>query len=1441
MNLFGEAEVVFPGTFKKAPSPLRTYSIATNAIVSPTAIGDYQECAGSFGFPEDSGLENRFIIWRSLGPNIVFEEYSVDCDVAKSTLCLHIDNTSIVRGTSIYFTAGRLVIVVPTHVSAHRFFFKIYEHDSAASLVGKAVLSLFPSDDDLDFAHEEHVYTTPGYSRAVDVSMLPEDRTLIASQLPDGQVVGVVMHALGNPNERSTEKLLKTSGFFSRLIRTEEKWDAVSFTTTSEGLVYVLYSDFLIRVWKAENFQLLSTEELVSALADQTLDVRPVSIKANIISGRIVVTVNVKQAANSKFLFYASRENDELQLLASLSGPSSGEVIDFEMVDGFEGTATIWGIRRNSPRCADLYNLVRCSVDFKECVENWIEVQPVSSVEPTVPQDSLLRHRVDYAKRRIFGGEDFTVDVVIRSINMTCKGFNNITLAPHIHMTAVEKHVDEYLKSMSFKDHYAPRSDRVTFSQHIDREVVEIATSKFWTTLLQTCEQFQASGGFIPLRIWTAPQLELIGVIQQNRFTICVAADEEVESLLAPCWKKDDSATIRRIFSDTEKYRHTNPSQSDLIKLRGSIVGNIKRLRAIAMRFADHSPFSSNGVCPPSFEYGDSAFSAGFLGAVVRRYVMKRLEFASILRDIIRVTVESTSRTGGASACIKDREFTSRMNSMFTNYNILAQSLSARVILRTPLKAHGQRIPDDLPNRRQVCVAEAFFSLGGPTLLAAGTSVASSASGEEYDGEATDMDVGQDLDGEDVLSRQFDRRRQSSLAVHPFARFVADTSYKTIFYLWPESPELTLPRFLREHKFFAALQQYCIFNNSTLDCDLKFALRFYQAVAYAGTGLGEKAVVAFMDSLPGINRADPEDPLNKVFEASNKRHGVPHVSRATYFFEVLTILEEHSHVEQLLQLGKQALQEKELDDRVVQDTFTLVFKHQMQCGKYDDALETLQSNPVKSVQIKCLRDLLSKMVLLKRYEELLELNFGTLFATVVHFIELRAADYDVTKDSEIFDLLSSLYFKGLLYRRAAKTYYVLSNKLSLVPYSPENIARRCDALLKAVTLLSLTKENKWLDVEEIDEDDESMDISNANSSVSTQQKRGKTRVIHEEEIRREWFLETMKFEIMDPKARTSPPSDPEQVALKLIQKKSFDDALTLIGLFELEPYKLLEAVTVECIKINKVKKEIYPAWVYENMRYSYSEAVKGRHWQILQAYLRIVEEDVRGCSQPKRTIYYTLLAHMWDIPQWLEESYMEQNVEEMLTCLLEFGDFEPAFKMSHKFMDKISAMMRSGSKLLEVMSIALPVNAYDNLLHLTAEEEEYKEAREKLRARFHEVLNGIQRVEREHLNANREQATISKQCSIAVPSSPNSAYSPTLVTLRCEDPRSTSCMKPIPRRGAIKQAIQTTNWDKMVSSKSNSIISRKLSENGESYSVSMSTPSRKLSHQDSDSQEVSEN
>ncbi|KAK0410545.1 hypothetical protein QR680_005187 [Steinernema hermaphroditum] len=1351
MNLFGEAEVVFPGTFKKAPSPLRTYSIATNAIVSPTAIGDYQECAGSFGFPEDSGLENRFIIWRSLGPNIVFEEYSVDCDVAKSTLCLHIDNTSIVRGTSIYFTAGRLVIVVPTHVSAHRFFFKIYEHDSAASLVGKAVLSLFPSDDDLDFAHEEHVYTTPGYSRAVDVSMLPEDRTLIASQLPDGQVVGVVMHALGNPNERSTEKLLKTSGFFSRLIRTEEKWDAVSFTTTSEGLVYVLYSDFLIRVWKAENFQLLSTEELVSALADQTLDVRPVSIKANIISGRIVVTVNVKQAANSKFLFYASRENDELQLLASLSGPSSGEVIDFEMVDGFEGTATIWGIRRNSPRCADLYNLVRCSVDFKECVENWIEVQPVSSVEPTVPQDSLLRHRVDYAKRRIFGGEDFTVDVVIRSINMTCKGFNNITLAPHIHMTAVEKHVDEYLKSMSFKDHYAPRSDRVTFSQHIDREVVEIATSKFWTTLLQTCEQFQASGGFIPLRIWTAPQLELIGVIQQ-------------------------------------------------------------------------------AVCPPSFEYGDSAFSAGFLGAVVRRYVMKRLEFASILRDIIRVTVESTSRTGGASACIKDREFTSRMNSMFTNYNILAQSLSARVILRTPLKAHGQRIPDDLPNRRQVCVAEAFFSLGGPTLLAAGTSVASSASGEEYDGEATDMDVGQDLDGEDVLSRQFDRRRQSSLAVHPFARFVADTSYKTIFYLWPESPELTLPRFLREHKFFAALQQYCIFNNSTLDCDLKFALRFYQAVAYAGTGLGEKAVVAFMDSLPGINRADPEDPLNKVFEASNKRHGVPHVSRATYFFEVLTILEEHSHVEQLLQLGKQALQEKELDDRVVQDTFTLVFKHQMQCGKYDDALETLQSNPVKSVQIKCLRDLLSKMVLLKRYEELLELNFGTLFATVVHFIELRAADYDVTKDSEIFDLLSSLYFKGLLYRRAAKTYYVLSNKLSLVPYSPENIARRCDALLKAVTLLSLTKENKWLDVEEIDEDDESMDISNANSSVSTQQKRGKTRVIHEEEIRREWFLETMKFEIMDPKARTSPPSDPEQVALKLIQKKSFDDALTLIGLFELEPYKLLEAVTVECIKINKVKKEIYPAWVYENMRYSYSEAVKGRHWQILQAYLRIVEEDVRGCSQPKRTIYYTLLAHMWDIPQWLEESYMEQNVEEMLTCLLEFGDFEPAFKMSHKFMDKISAMMRSGSKLLEVMSIALPVNAYDNLLHLTAEEEEYKEAREKLRARFHEVLNGIQRVER-----------ISKQCSIAVPSSPNSAYSPTLVTLRCEDPRSTSCMKPIPRRGAIKQAIQTTNWDKMVSSKSNSIISRKLSENGESYSVSMSTPSRKLSHQDSDSQEVSEN
>uniref|UniRef100_A0A1I7ZXU1 Nuclear pore complex protein Nup85 n=1 Tax=Steinernema glaseri TaxID=37863 RepID=A0A1I7ZXU1_9BILA len=236
--------------------------------------------------------------------------------------------------------------------------------------------------------------------------------------------------------------------------------------------------------------------------------------------------------------------------------------------------------------------------------------------------------------------------------------------------------------------------------------------------------------------------------------------------------------------------------------------------------------------------------------------------------------------------------------------------------------------------------------------------------------------------------------------------------------------------------------------------------------------------------------------------------------------------------------------------------------------------------------------------------------------------------------------------------------------------------------------------------------------------------------------------------------------------MKLIQRKEFDNAWSLIGAFELEPYKLLEAITVECIKIDKAKKDVFPAWVYSNTRYSNGGTSKDRHWQLLQNFLRIAEEDTPGPSLPKKTIYYALLTHMWEIPEWLESSYMDDNIDEMLMCLLEFGDFDPAFKLSHKFMDKMASMLRSGSQLLEVTSILLPVNAFDHLLYLTSEEEEYSEAREngsqllevtsillpvnafdhllyltseeeeyseareKLKTRFNEVLNGIVRVEK---------------------------------------------------------------------------------------------------------------
>ncbi|TKR60850.1 hypothetical protein L596_028036 [Steinernema carpocapsae] len=810
MNLFREAEVVFPGTFRQNAPVGRTLSIRSNAVISAASGSDIQDTAGSFGFPEESGLENRFIIWRALGPNITFEEYSADCDPQGAVLCLHFEHCSIIKGTKIYFSGERLVIVVPTHRSVHRFYIDLSELERPESLNDIAVLSLLPTGEDLDVVHHEHVFTTTGNASACEITMLATDQTLLAGHFQDGQLVSVIMPSLihSNQHSRGDERVLKiprsphenrgkmaSRGSSGHLPRTSIR----IFNSVFGMLRYILSTQ-----------QVVQTIDLLRQIGEDPADLRPVAIKTTLLKTRIVITINVKHGATTKLLFF-SPVADELTFLAQINGDPKGELLDTEITEGVRSEhALCWGIRRNGPKAKCRYNLATCELDFRDCKEEWTEVMNVVSLDPLPCKTALRRERIAHLKRRIFGGDEFTIEVLLRTINMECKGTDQRTFL-HDYPN-IQNYVEEFVENIYLKQ---MRERNAVLA--MDKSGVESAAESFWKKFLTTCEEFQATAGFLPIVIWTAPELELVGVIQQARFTVCIDNDEEMERMLHPHFTNQEAEKLYGIISEASNVwkRMDAEIEDQLIRLRGAIVGYMKNIRSLAMNFADLSPFDGHDRPRAAmFEYRNSLFAAGLLSATLRRYVLKRYEFAQSLCDIVIFGVPRVLKSGQLKKVVEDRDFVSRVRAMYTSFKVLTNALCFRVTCRLP-SAAGDSV-EGSTNSKRMCVAEAFFALGGPTLFSSGNTIPSTVEVEMMENSELAALEGEERENY-IRSRT---RRRSSIATHPFHRFVQDCSFGSVLFLWPGSPELMLPRFLRKQGMFYALQHYCTFNDSSLDADL---------------------------------------------------------------------------------------------------------------------------------------------------------------------------------------------------------------------------------------------------------------------------------------------------------------------------------------------------------------------------------------------------------------------------------------------------------------------------------------------------------------------------------------------------------------------------------------------------------------------------------------------
>ncbi|TKR60849.1 hypothetical protein L596_028035 [Steinernema carpocapsae] len=356
------------------------------------------------------------------------------------------------------------------------------------------------------------------------------------------------------------------------------------------------------------------------------------------------------------------------------------------------------------------------------------------------------------------------------------------------------------------------------------------------------------------------------------------------------------------------------------------------------------------------------------------------------------------------------------------------------------------------------------------------------------------------------------------------------------------------------------------------------------------------------------------------------------------------MLEEYGHTTQVLQLGQSALT-SELSEPLMQEIFTILFRTQINIKDYAAALMTLRRNPIREKKMFALRDLLGQLIVQNQWKTLLDLDYLDVNPNVLLYLKGRAEGSDVGYAGQLYNIAGGCYYKAKLFRKAAKLYYELATRLIPLCTNIDALSRRAEALLICHSTLKLESDEDLQWIERIDRPEVNIqsDESMANEEAAEAQK-AEIHIYNLEDIRNEWFLETMRLRIAnkdDPNFRHGAPStEPRLIVAELVRLKQYDYAWRVIGKFKVDPSDFFQAVTIDCIKSDlRRDKSRFPMWVYRNMEFCWhSKEPINKHWKILETYLNQYEvEDNVGDPRMKRTILYTILTHAATIPEWLKE------------------------------------------------------------------------------------------------------------------------------------------------------------------------------------------------------------
>ncbi|KAK6102919.1 Nucleoporin Nup120/160 family protein [Brugia pahangi] len=1249
-------ELVFAATYTF--QPIRVIRISSEELHTLTNE-EVEPAVGSYDFRDVPDMIDRFIIWRSSRSSLLLEERSVERPFDFASLCFNFNPANVIPGTQFSFAHNKLILIVPTQNALYRFTFEI------AIQKKNKVQSVLKLSEDQAFLYSYDSYELASSKSACRASIVHTTSTGTSAvySLGDGQIVLVQMRHEPGSRGQGYEKVIRGEGLLQRVMKAAHQLSLVvslaSCVVYHDILFYVLFDDRRLHVYmngkKEYDGNLYDIMVRNSHGGDgEQVTVEMVKTCSNENCFYVVVLFQIDDHCVfmlGKIDPYLLPERSGYFSFINIFQTESG-VVDFtcavqeDILDIICLCKVSDGIR---------YCLRTASIDCLNGVLTipWKGVNEIHGGEPEVSVlQAKPKQSVATQKSYIFDPNRYPFGIVLRSLQLVCKKgtFNWELLARRHDWRMLREAAEKYCESLEFDQHYVTREDRSLLATKPPNQAAE---ERFWTTLTKMCNEL-IQNECLSLGLWHSVPLGLYGTVQQGRFTVCRPGDEQLrwferligndEKNVQICWEIVTKFAIGGLVAsavsveESEQFVNAFPTVSHIFEDAIRKFTELRPVDDFELDTAAETPFHGS-------------FTVGLLATHFERLIDDRLALSQCfiaLMELVKTIYSSQDETipldarWGLTVTTHEKS----LHDMNRQFSILSQTMKLRI---------------SIDNYNEISLADGFFASAGiPTIL-------SYAQDKELVDEEDDTEEDEEESLEDKAGIGVEKLpyvsplKQSTSA---YSQFINRIVNDAVVVLWPENTAMVLARFLANYHQYSALQAYCQLNEPYIT-ELYAAFRFFEGYALAGLGDPEKALQSFLDAVEGINRED--EALNRVLSPDGNFSEEPY-NELQYLLKVMSVMETHGFHEQLVYLSKRALKEALQSKRtkVLPGLYTSVFKFELITGRYEESLNTLLSNPVPENRRICLRELLAKLIEQRKNAVIVDLNYGNMEQQVVSILKANARTSDISKDGYFYELIYAFHVKRDLFQRAALTMLEYSCRLQSELQNRNVLSRRSRALSIVVSLLSLLPEaDQFLTLPASLEKSKNPteQIETADEQKKIEPKMGKNALViwMLNDISKRALLSSARLALFDanynPKEKKSipPPIKLEEIFEQLIQKKLFDYAWEVSKVFDLKPYPLLKAVTVECIHLDAKPPKGEPWWVAKNRKFVRKiPSLRERHWAILRGY---VEVAMRRCPEDFTilwTVTYVFLQHQWHIPPWLSNCYEDRCAAQYAYLLIMF-------------------------------------------------------------------------------------------------------------------------------------------------------------------------------------------